>query len=55
MPAMGKKYASAKTVSVPPMPTTKSSGSVKSGKITASSYGRYKTLGTVSMERRKAS
>lgn len=53
MPSMGRKYAAAKTVKLPAMPTTKSSGSVTSGKITASSYGQYKTQGTITLARRK--
>lgn len=52
MPSMGRKYAAAKTVKVPATPTTKSSGTVKSGKITASSYGPYKTMGTVTLSKK---
>lgn len=52
MPSMGKKYASTPTVKVPAMPTTKSSGTVKSGKVSASSYGHYKTQGTITLSRK---
>lgn len=52
MPSMGQKYKSHPTIKVPAMPTTKSSGTVKSGRITASSYGRYKTQGTISLARK---
>ena len=52
MPSMGKKYASRPTVKVPAMPTPSSSGKVTSGKVTASSYGQYKTQGTISLKRK---
>ena len=52
MPAGGKKYASTPTVKVPASPTPGSSGTVKSGKLTASSYGPYKTQGTISLTRK---
>ena len=54
MPAGGKKYAGTPTVKVPAMPTPSSSGKVTSGKVTASSFGQYKTMGTLKLDRKKA-
>jgi len=52
MPAGGKTYGKHE-VKVPAMPTASSSGKVKSGKVTASSYGQYKTMGTMVMARKE--
>lgn len=52
MPAMGKKYANAKTIKVPPMPQPSDGLKVKSGKLTASAWGRHKHVGTVTLSRK---
>lgn len=51
MPTRGQSYKK-HAITVPAMPTPGSSGKVTSGKVTASSYGPYKTMGTMKLERK---
>ena len=51
MPAGGRSYHK-RDIKVPAMPTPGSSGKVTSGKITASSYGQYKTMGMLKLDRK---